>query len=77
MALAVPLSRFTSQVAGGSAFYVRPLRAMNMVTLAFSLERSIHFIERTASDPNGYWWYVAFVVLAIVLVLFRKSGKRG
>ena len=49
---------------------------MNMVTLAFSFERSIHFIERTASDPNGYWWYVAFVVLAIVLVLFRKSGKR-
>ena len=25
MALAVPLSRFTSQVGGGSAFYVRPL----------------------------------------------------
>ena len=24
MALAVPLSRFTSQVGGGSAFYVRP-----------------------------------------------------
>ncbi len=49
---------------------------MNMVTLAFSFERSIHFIERTASDPNGYWWYVAFVVLAIVLVLFSKSGKQ-
>jgi len=25
LALAVPLSRFTSQVGGGSAFYVRPL----------------------------------------------------
>ena len=28
MALAVPLSRFTSQVGGGSAFYVRRLRAI-------------------------------------------------
>ena len=27
MALSVPLSRFTSQVGGGSAFFVRPLRA--------------------------------------------------
>jgi hypothetical protein len=25
LALAVPLSRFTSQVGGGSAFFVRPL----------------------------------------------------
>ena len=28
LALAVPLSRFASQVGGGSAFYVRPTRAM-------------------------------------------------
>ena len=28
MALSVPLSRFTSRVGGGSAFYVRPLRDM-------------------------------------------------
>ena len=34
MALAVPLSRFTSQVAGGSAFYVRPLtHAMSIITI--------------------------------------------
>ena len=30
MALAVPLSRFTSQVGGGSAFFVRRLRTTNM-----------------------------------------------
>ena len=29
MALSVPLSRFTSRVGGGSAFYVRPLAHMN------------------------------------------------
>src|ERR1017187_5102714 len=29
LALAVPLSRFTSPVGGGSAFYVRPLRTMS------------------------------------------------
>ena len=28
MALSVPLSRFTSRVGGGSAFFVRPLRTM-------------------------------------------------
>ena len=49
---------------------------MKMVTLAFSLERSIHFIDQTASEPNSYWWYVAFVILAIVLALLRNSGKR-
>ena len=30
MALAVPLSRFTSRVGGGSAFYVRRFRAMRL-----------------------------------------------
>jgi hypothetical protein len=36
LALAVPLSRFTSRVGGGSAFYVRPLRAMNDKTKSVS-----------------------------------------
>ena len=34
MALAVPLSRFTSRVGGGSAFFVRPLRDFMRVMLA-------------------------------------------
>jgi hypothetical protein len=32
LALAVPLSRFTSRVGGGSAFYVRPLRTYEKIT---------------------------------------------
>ena len=39
MALAVPLSRFTSRVGGGSAFYVRPLKRMTrlFIILLFGL----------------------------------------
>ena len=35
MALAVPLSRFTSRVGGGSAFYVRPLMRTTVIIIAF------------------------------------------
>ena len=35
MALAVPLSRFTSRVGGGSAFFVRPLDTMKITKLKF------------------------------------------
>src|ERR1017187_858543 len=35
LALAVPLSRFTSRVGGGSAFYVRPLRAHEELEASF------------------------------------------
>jgi hypothetical protein len=31
LALSVPLSRFTPQVGGGSAFFVRPIRAMSTI----------------------------------------------
>ena len=37
MALVVPLSRFTSRVGGGSAFFVRPLRAMTKPKPKFQL----------------------------------------
>ena len=35
MALSVPLSRFTSQVGGGSAFYVRPHRVSGFCGAGF------------------------------------------
>ena len=37
MARSVPLSRFTSRVGGGSAFFVRPLRAMKHFILLLFL----------------------------------------
>ena len=44
MALSVPLSRLTSRVGGGSAFYVRPLHAMNT---------AVEFHDSTVSDISA------------------------
>jgi hypothetical protein len=49
---------------------------MKMVALAFNLDRTIHFIDETASDPHGYCWYIAFVILAIVFYLVGNFKKR-
>ena len=38
MALAVPLSRFASQVGGGSAFYVRPTHHKIMMTIELKIK---------------------------------------
>ena len=45
MALSVPLSRFTSRIGGGSAFFVRPIT---------SYENAIH---KSALDVEAFGWH--------------------
>ena len=50
MALAVPLSRFTPQVGGGSAFFVRPLGTL----FADSLEMKSYRLVSSGSAHAGW-----------------------
>ena len=47
MALSVPLSRFTSRVGGGSAFFVRPLRAFTIMS------RPVQPTDESAEQTKG------------------------
>jgi hypothetical protein len=57
LALAVPLSRFTSRVGGGSAFFVRPLTpivSMRFETTASAPTRLLRrWLSRSQSDLCG------------------------
>ena len=55
MALSVPLSRFTSRVGGGSAFFVRPLSTMSR-TAYFGIGIALSFVSFCCG-------WVAFVVI--------------
>src|ERR1039458_1751916 len=45
LARSVPLSRFTSPVGGGSAFFVRPLRTMQIIPTSGNEHRSLLLIS--------------------------------
>ena len=89
MALAVPLSRFTSQVGGGSAFYVRPkLYARFGVTnktmkkhIALGLVASTLFLAGCCTvHKTAHWEYktetlsVAAALNAGTLNAYAKDG---
>src|SRR5664279_4615333 len=63
LALAVPLSRFTSQVGGGSAFYVRPLRTMQPKRQAGMFTKFLVGV-------------VVFLVVFWVAFGFTREGRR-
>ena len=65
MALAVPLSRFTSRVGGGSAFFVRHCGHMNI---------SQHFkFSRRGFSPHRMAYLLDFVSLAVSPLHFFAS----
>ena len=79
MALAVPLSRFTSQVGGGSAFFVR-LLMMPIVTPKSWRDNSDEELQQVIDREPGHsanhliWaTFVAGAIAAIaaVILLFR------
>ena len=78
MALSVPLSRFTSQVGGGSAFFVRPRQhttTQNMFTkhdiefeemAADSVRRSAVIASLSWRRVVVFWGALAFMVAAFL-----------
>ena len=82
MALAVPLSRFTSPVGGGSAFFVRRLRAF--MTIRYKTWRRIARVGSIIAVPFalflfvrphwGVWTHRLEIVSYIVLFSFAGAG---
>ena len=66
MALAVPLSRFTSQVGGGSAFFVRRMSTKEKATAFIAIAARYGFIV-----------YVAVVAIWSAIDLYFKHGVGG
>jgi hypothetical protein len=73
LALAVPLSRFTSQVGGGSAFFVRQQLIMKtfLVVCLFLLAGVIGYFLPTPISPHlpGYFQSVRYVDAAVSALL--------
>ena len=74
MALAVPLSRFTPRVGGGSAFFVRPqVMSSHFLFLAGSIDIKL-------PDGTGYVILtaavVALAVVGILIYILLKNKKQ-
>ena len=65
MALSVPLARFTSQVGGGSAFYVRPHSHTFMKILLAALSGS----------SSGF--LVLLLIIAAAAAMASRNRKKG
>src|ERR1035437_7025686 len=68
LALAVPLSRFTSRVGGGSAFYVRPHLSVIMKPVRY-IVGAVGFLI--------VWFVVAVVIGFIMEIVFGPAGGRS
>ena len=90
MALAVPLSRFTSRVGGGSAFYVRPLvRMKKRVRIIFYVHAFVaaycvtcglldtygHFHSWLIPGVAVFYLLLASAVLLPMLAAFSLTGS--
>jgi hypothetical protein len=65
LALSVPLSRFTSLVGGGSAFFVRPLRTHEEITkhrgISWSRIGGAGYFPHTVGEYIPFRWFPEFV----------------
>src|SRR5271157_5875792 len=69
LALAVPLSRFTSRVGGGSAFYVRLLMIPRKVWIwsaTLSSVRFLAFLGIYANQSHDAQWQLSYFPLWVV-----------
>ena len=61
MVIAVPLSRFTLRVGGGSAFYVRPLRTHEEITnhrgISWSRLGGARYLPHTVGEFISFGWF--------------------
>ena len=71
MALSVPLSRFTPQVGGGSAFYVRLLASFGQKRRRDFIASRFDF-SAAATSGARFWWFRFFVA-----ELFRSFAWRS
>jgi hypothetical protein len=61
LALAVPLSRFTSRVGGGSAFFVRPIRAMKKASTWYLFALAVlNFLLALGTSAATDMWKTAY-----------------
>jgi hypothetical protein len=65
LARSVPLSRFTSRVGGGSAFYVRPLRTHEEITnhrgVSWSRIGGAGYLQHTVGEFVSFGWFSEFI----------------
>ena len=73
MALAVPLSRFTSRVGGGSAFYVRRLMRIALF-ISIALATSVFAFSLPGGGPNTE--FIARVI-SVENLVNGKNGQEG
>ena len=75
MALSVPLSRFTSRVGGGSAFYVRPLDHAKHKNTNTPKIKGIHiFISWLTFTLATTFWHIGFHYVLDVTGLSKDYG---
>ena len=75
LALAVPLSRFTSRVGGGSAFYVRPRPNITKAYWADWESRRIH--HDPILKPRVIYWFVELSTKPPTALGFLRSDVGG
>jgi hypothetical protein len=85
LALAVPLSRFTSRVGGGSAFFVRRQDAHKFMTPAmqkiFGVMICLFAMIRLVSHPAAKTSFIEYVLMAVMfacgIYLFFAKKPQG